>query len=224
MALFDLKGTQLGQQRVQIERGPVRVFAQAILDENPVYQSDGAPVPPTFPFVMPYWGSLGQGGAAGLPIEKLRGKGRAILHGEQEFLYHDGEWPHVGDILVGDGVIADVYEKPRSRAAASSSSMSPRPRGGTSERHARRHHKFTLAINCKPDAADPKPPPTASWATRRKSSPTGPRSRTYSCGTRGRSTPRTGTSSTRSSRPTRTSTTPPNPGGVKGSLGEVRRG
>src|SRR5436305_14011168 len=111
MALFDLKGTQLGQQRVQIERGPVRVFAQAIVDESPAYTSDAAPVPPTFPFVMPYWGSLGQGGAAGLPIERLRGKGRAILHGEQEFIYHDGAWPRVGDILVGHGAMAAVSDK-----------------------------------------------------------------------------------------------------------------
>ena len=63
---------------------------------------------------MPYWGSLGEGGAAGLPIENLRGKGRAILHGEQEFVYHGGEWPHVGDTLVGDGEISDVYEKEKS--------------------------------------------------------------------------------------------------------------
>jgi len=27
----------------------VRVFAQAILDDSPAYQGDGAPVPPTFP-------------------------------------------------------------------------------------------------------------------------------------------------------------------------------
>ena len=53
---------------------------------------------------MPYWGSMGVGGAAGLPIENLRGKGRAILHGEQEFIYHGGEWPHAGDVLVGEGV------------------------------------------------------------------------------------------------------------------------
>ena len=91
MALEKLKGRPLGTQRVMIERGPVRVFAQALMDDDPAYtDGDAAPVPPTFPFVMPYWGSLGQGGAAGLPIENLRGKGRAILHGEQEFVYHDG--------------------------------------------------------------------------------------------------------------------------------------
>ena len=47
------------------------------MDDDPVYAADNAPVPPTFPFSMPYWGSMGVGGAAGLPIENLRGKGRA---------------------------------------------------------------------------------------------------------------------------------------------------
>jgi hypothetical protein len=114
VTLTELKGTKLGTQKVAIERGPVRVFAQALMDDDPAYRGDDAPVPPTFPFVMPYWGSLGEGGAAGLPIDKLRGPGRAILHGEQSFTFHDGRWPHVGDVLTGDGEIVDVYEKPRS--------------------------------------------------------------------------------------------------------------
>ena len=59
MALTELKGRQLGTQRVVIERGPVRVFAQALMDGDPAYTAESAPVPPTFPFVMPYWGSLG---------------------------------------------------------------------------------------------------------------------------------------------------------------------
>jgi hypothetical protein len=113
MAMTELKGQKLGTQKVVIERGPVRVFAQALMDDDPVYTGEQAPVPPTFPFVMPYWGSLGEGGAAGLPIDKLRGKGRAILHGEQAFTFHDGRWPHVGDVLTGEGEIVDVFEKER---------------------------------------------------------------------------------------------------------------
>lgn len=109
MALTELKGQETGTQKVVIERGPVRVFAQALGDDDTVYRDDAAPVPPTFPFVMPYWGSMGTGGAAGLPIEKLRGPGRAILHGEQAFEYH--RWPKVGDVLEGTTVITDVYEK-----------------------------------------------------------------------------------------------------------------
>ncbi len=99
MALTELKGTKGDPQVVRIERGPVRVFAQALMDADPVYEGDDAPVPPTFPFVMPFWGSDGTGGAAGLPIEKLRGPGRAILHGEQAFEYF--RWPRVGDVLEG---------------------------------------------------------------------------------------------------------------------------
>ena len=112
MALDELKGLETGKQKVVIERGPVRVFAEALGDEDPVYQGDGAPVPPTFPFVMPFWGSLGEGGAAGLPIEKLRGPGRAILHGEQAFEFT--RWPKVGDVLEGTTVVTDVYEKEKS--------------------------------------------------------------------------------------------------------------
>ena len=156
MTLFELKGTSLGSQTVQIERGPVRVFSQAILDTSGTYEADAAPVPPTFPFVMSYWGSMGVGGAAGLPIENLRGKGRAILHGEQEFIYHDGRWPHVGETLVGDGVVSDVYEKPKSDGGKLEFYVTETTWRieGTTEPVVTT--KFTLAINCKPDAAAPK--------------------------------------------------------------------
>ena len=112
MALTELKGQETGTQKVVIERGPVRVFAQALGDDDEVYSGEDALVPPTFPFVMSYWGSLGTGGAAGLPIDRLRGPGRAILHGEQAFEYE--RWPKVGDVLEGTTVISDVYEKERS--------------------------------------------------------------------------------------------------------------
>jgi len=112
MALTELKGKETGTQKVVIERGPVRVFAQALGDDDEVYSGADALVPPTFPFVMSYWGSLGTGGAAGLPIDRLRGPGRAILHGEQAFEYE--RWPKVGDVLEGTTVISDVYEKERS--------------------------------------------------------------------------------------------------------------
>ena len=112
MALTELKGQETGSQKVVIERGPVRVFAEALGHSDDTYRGDAAPVPPTFPFVMSYWGSLGAGGAAGLPIDRLRGPGRAILHGEQAFEYH--RWPKMGDVLEGTTTITDVYEKERS--------------------------------------------------------------------------------------------------------------
>ena len=148
MALTELKGQKTGTQKVVIKRGPVRVFADALMDDDPVYRGDAAPVPPTFPFVMSYWGSMGTGGAAGLPIEKLRGPGRAILHGEQEFEYY--RWPKVGDVLEGTSEITDVYEKEKSS-------------GGTLEFYVQEtmwrdqatgepvvKNIFTLVINCRP--------------------------------------------------------------------------
>lgn len=109
MPLTELKGTDLGTARVVIEQGPVQVFAAAVKDGNPDYREERAPVPPTFPMAMAYWGSTGEGPTAGLPIERLRGPGRLLLHGEQEFEYH--RWPRVSDVLEGTTRVTDVYEK-----------------------------------------------------------------------------------------------------------------
>ena len=112
MALDELKGNDLGTQRVVIERAPVPVFARSLGDDPSAYKGDGAAVPPTFPFAMAYWGTL-DGDVQGLPIGDLRKPGM-ILHGEQEFAYH--RWPRVGDVLEGHRTIADVYEKDTSSA------------------------------------------------------------------------------------------------------------
>ena len=109
MALDELKGQELGTTRVVIEHGPVKAFAAAVKDDPAAFAGDGALVPPTFPFVMTYWGTSGEGGAAGLPIAKLRAPGSMLLHGEQEFEYH--AWPQVGDVLEGTGRVSDVYTK-----------------------------------------------------------------------------------------------------------------
>ena len=114
MALTELMGRTTGTQTVRIERGPVRVFARALMDDDPIYDADDAPVPPTYPFVMHHWGTIASEGepTPGLPIDRLRGPGRAILHGEQGFTYT--RWPRVGDVLTGTTTIVDVTERPRS--------------------------------------------------------------------------------------------------------------
>jgi hypothetical protein len=112
-ALTELKGQELGSTKVRIESGPVRAFATAVKDASPQYREDGAVVPPTFPFSWSYWGTV-EGATKGLPIDKLRGPGRMILHGEQEFVYH--RHPCVGDVLEGTSRISDVYEKDSSSA------------------------------------------------------------------------------------------------------------
>ena len=152
MALTELKGQETGTQRVAIERGPVRVFADALGDTSGAYAGDGAPVPPTFPFVMSYWGSLGTGGAAGLPIDKLRGPGRAILHGEQAFKYH--RWPTVGDVLEGTTVITDVYEKERSNGGKLEFYVTETEWKDAESGDAVVTSIFTLVINVRPPKTD----------------------------------------------------------------------
>ncbi len=123
-----LIGRSTGRRRVVVERGPVAVFAEAVKDPDPVYRDAAAareagfssvPVPPTFPFVMAHWGALadlqdaGSGGereAALLEVlAPLLRAGGLLLHGEQEFEYHSPIL--VGDVLTGEGRVADVYEK-----------------------------------------------------------------------------------------------------------------
>jgi hypothetical protein len=113
VAMTELTGTDLGRQTVRIEHGPVRVFATAVTDRRDEYKEDDTIVPPTFPFSWSYWGQI-EGGSRGLPIDKLRGPGRMILHGEQEFVYH--RWPKVGDVVEGTARISDVYERQTSSA------------------------------------------------------------------------------------------------------------
>ena len=109
MALTELAGSDLGSQIVVIEQGPVRAFATSVKDDPDRYTGHGAPTPVTWPFAMSFWGSMGAGGAAGLPLDELRGPGRMILHGEQEFEVHRS--PQVGETLTGTSRIGDVYEK-----------------------------------------------------------------------------------------------------------------
>jgi acyl dehydratase len=115
VALEELKGTDLGTETVTVEQGPVRVFAAAVKDDPARYVGDDATAPVTWPFVMPFWGSSGgRGGAGNLPMERLRGPGRMILHGEQEFEYHRPV--RVGETLTGASRISDVYERDTSSA------------------------------------------------------------------------------------------------------------
>ena len=109
-------GAKTGAWRVTVERAPIANFARVLQDTNPVLSD--TPAPPTFSFVMAYWGAY----AADQPPDptggtnpmhrimgELHGKGALVLHGEQEFEYHR---PIVsGDVLDGEQSITDMYEK-----------------------------------------------------------------------------------------------------------------
>lgn len=118
-------GKVSGRRVVAVDRAPVANFARAVKDTSRVYrdlrtaQAAGfadIPAPPTFPFAMAYWGAYaelqeGLEPAGTNPMWEVMGKlgPGLILHGEQEFEYHRPVV--VGDVLRGEDVIADVYEK-----------------------------------------------------------------------------------------------------------------
>ena len=124
-------GKSTGASRIVAERGPVSNFAKALKEDNPVYQNDAAakaagfaaiPAPPTWGFAMANWGTFpelqskpaGSGGDSGPQVmgqilQSLRNTPGMILHGEQEFEYHRPLV--VGDVLVGEGRVVDIYQK-----------------------------------------------------------------------------------------------------------------
>ncbi|MDQ2754905.1 MAG: MaoC family dehydratase N-terminal domain-containing protein [Actinomycetota bacterium] len=118
-------GRVIARRVVAVERAPAAKFALAVKERDPVYQDPraaadagfaGIPVPPTFPFAMSYWGEhpeLQEGlePVGANPLWEVIGKlgPGLILHGEQEFEYH--RQVVVGDVLCGEDVLADVYER-----------------------------------------------------------------------------------------------------------------
>ena len=109
-------GAKTGAWRVTVERAPVVNFARVLGDTNTVLAD--TPAPPTFSFVMAYWGAFAEDQppdptAGTNPMHRIMGelhaKGALVLHGEQEFTYH--RTPVAGDVLDGLQKITDIYEK-----------------------------------------------------------------------------------------------------------------
>ncbi len=124
----EVVGHPTGAATIHVERGPIKRFAEAVTDDNPVYKSfeaaraagfDHIPAPPTFTFALPSWGAFPEDqppdptGGKGNPMPKVMGglmaEGGLVLHGEQEFVYHKPV--QVGDTLHMEGRITDLYTK-----------------------------------------------------------------------------------------------------------------
>ncbi|MCU1463235.1 MAG: N-terminal half of MaoC dehydratase [Acidimicrobiales bacterium] len=111
-------GKPTGHWRVAVERAPIANFAKAVIDDRPEYQSPEPEAPPTYSFVMQHWGQYpelqeGLAKIEGNPMFEVIGglmaNGGLVLHGEQEFEYHKPL--KAGQVLRGDGVVTDAYEK-----------------------------------------------------------------------------------------------------------------
>lgn len=128
---MDLKsyiGKPTGAGTVHIERGSVSRFAQAVTDSSPVYSDLAAaqaagftapPLPPTWTFSSVFLGARPEDqppdstGGHGNPMMKIMRElmkgGGLVLHGEQEFRYHQSV--QCGDVLRWEGKITDLYTK-----------------------------------------------------------------------------------------------------------------
>jgi acyl dehydratase len=120
-------GRPVGAATIHVERGPVTNFARAVTDNNPVYRDAGAaaeagfdaiPAPPTWTFAAQAFGLFPEdqpedptGGSS--PMAEIMGQlmanGGLILHGEQEFTYHQPVV--VGQTLHHYGEVVDLYTK-----------------------------------------------------------------------------------------------------------------
>jgi acyl dehydratase len=96
-------GRVSGRRVVAVERAPVSTFAQAVKDGDRVYQDRRAAQAAGFSDIPAPTGSN--------PMWEVMGKlgPGLILHGEQEFTYHRPVV--VGDVLRGEDVIVEVYER-----------------------------------------------------------------------------------------------------------------
>lgn len=124
----EVVGRPTGKATIAIERGPITQFASSVTDSNPIYKRRDAaidagfadiPVPPTFFFSgATFWGAYPEdqppdANPGSNPtmevIGKLMAGGGIVLHGEQEFTYHQPIV--VGDRIQSEGKVVDLYEK-----------------------------------------------------------------------------------------------------------------
>ncbi|WP_085993062.1 FAS1-like dehydratase domain-containing protein [Oceanobacillus senegalensis] len=96
----DLIGVQYEPYTMEIEKGKVREFAEAIGEDNPIYYDlesakkegfKGIPIPLTFLTSVDFWA----GPSFEEKVKKLQINPVKVLHGEQEYEF-------IGDIYVGD--------------------------------------------------------------------------------------------------------------------------
>lgn len=96
------KGKVFPPYSLTVERGKVRELLLAIGDDNPAYQGDDSPLPPTFPAVLAFWGAGGLEDA----LKQIDVDIWNVLHAEQEYEYLAPI--HIGDTVTGTTHIADI--------------------------------------------------------------------------------------------------------------------
>jgi hypothetical protein len=92
---------------LDVERGKILEFAEAMQSDNPAYRGADAVVPPTFLTTAARWATPGARVSVGFDRRRL-------LHGEQEYIFHT-DLPRAGDTLTAQEKIVDRFSKPGKR-------------------------------------------------------------------------------------------------------------
>jgi hypothetical protein len=90
-----------------VERGKVAEFARAVHAEHPDHRLAAAVPPPTFLTTTFLWEERTPGANPWHRVQMSQERG---MHAEQEYIFH-GPPPAVGDRLVCQSRIAEIYEK-----------------------------------------------------------------------------------------------------------------
>ena len=101
----DMIGRLLSTGSATANAEHVAAFADALDDGDPRYRGPNAVAPPTYPIAF-----MVQAMSGGMDtFQELGLNFMTLVHGEQEFVYHRPIM--VGDVLVGEGKVVDLYER-----------------------------------------------------------------------------------------------------------------
>jgi hypothetical protein len=92
---------------LEVERGKIAEFADAMQSDNPAYRGPDAIIPPTFLTTAARWAPPGARVNVGFDRKRL-------LHGEQEYTFF-GALPAAGDTITASETIVDRFSKPGKR-------------------------------------------------------------------------------------------------------------
>lgn len=111
--MSNIIGKEYAPFQFEVEKGRIRLFANAIGDTNPIYHDEAAarragyrsiPVPPTFPFTI-----IMEANQAFMILDELGIDKTRSMHGEQSFAYYGDIC--AGDVISGRQKVVDMYEK-----------------------------------------------------------------------------------------------------------------
>lgn len=112
-AIASIVGKEYAPFQFTVEKGRIRMFCQAIGEDDPIYQDEGTaknagyrsiPVPPTFPFTI-----IMEANQAFMILDDLGIDKARTMHAEQEFAYHAEIC--AGDVISGRQRVVDQYDK-----------------------------------------------------------------------------------------------------------------